>query len=144
MQYCSLQHLTLLSPLDTSTTECHFCFGPTASFFLEPVVIAFYSSPVAYLTPYDLGDSSCGVIYFCLFTLFVVFSREEFWSRLSFPFLVDHVWVQKWQVFHKHWISFLAVLWKYRVIIFFFLLAHLLCDIYSWVIFTQVYGFSFW
>ena len=35
MQYGSLQHRTLLSAPDTSTTEHCFCFGPAASFFLE-------------------------------------------------------------------------------------------------------------
>ena len=35
MQYYSLQHRTLLSPSDTSTTECHFCFDQAASLFLE-------------------------------------------------------------------------------------------------------------
>ena len=55
MQYCSLQHWTLLSPPDTSTTEHHSCFGPIASFFLELFLIAFYSSPVAYWTSSDLG-----------------------------------------------------------------------------------------
>ena len=48
MQYCSLQHQTLLSPPGTSTTERCFHFGPAASFFLELLVIAFHSSPVAY------------------------------------------------------------------------------------------------
>ena len=28
MKYCSLQHQSLLSPADTSTIECHSCFGP--------------------------------------------------------------------------------------------------------------------
>ena len=54
MQYCSLQHPLLLPP-DTPTTECHFHFGPAASFFLELWVIAFHCSPVAYWTPSDLG-----------------------------------------------------------------------------------------
>ena len=30
LQYCSLQHWTLLSPPDTSTAEHRFCFGPAA------------------------------------------------------------------------------------------------------------------
>ena len=55
MQYCSLQHWTLLSPPDTSTTEHRSCLGPITSFFLELVLIAFYSSPVAYWTSSDLG-----------------------------------------------------------------------------------------
>ena len=37
----------VLTPPDTSTTECHFCFGPVPSFFLE---LLLHSSPVAYLT----------------------------------------------------------------------------------------------
>ena len=35
MQYCSLQHQTLLPSLVTSTTGCCFCFGSISSFFLE-------------------------------------------------------------------------------------------------------------
>ena len=35
MQYCSLQHRTLLSWPITSTTGCCFCFGSIFSFFLE-------------------------------------------------------------------------------------------------------------
>ena len=44
---------TLLSPPDISTTECCFRFGPAASFFLELLVIALCSSPVAHWTPSD-------------------------------------------------------------------------------------------
>ena len=40
MRYCSLQHQILLSPPDTSTTGCCFCFGSDTSFFLELLVIA--------------------------------------------------------------------------------------------------------
>ena len=35
MQYCSLQHHTLLPSLVTSTTGCCFHFGSVSSFFLE-------------------------------------------------------------------------------------------------------------
>ena len=58
MQCCSLQHWTLLSPPDTSTTDHHFCFGPAASFFLELLVIALHSSPGAYWT-----SSDCRLIF---------------------------------------------------------------------------------
>ena len=56
MLHCSFQHQTSPSPRDTSTTECHFCFGPAAPFFLELFVIALCSSPVAYRTPSDQRD----------------------------------------------------------------------------------------
>ena len=39
MQYCSLQHWTLLSPPDTSTIGCLICFGPAFSFFLKPFLL---------------------------------------------------------------------------------------------------------
>ena len=52
MQYCSVQHQTLLSPPDTSTIECHFHFGPASPFFLE---LFFCSSSVVYWTPTNLG-----------------------------------------------------------------------------------------
>ena len=68
MQYCSLQHQTSLSPPDTSITEHHFCFGSAGPFSLEVFVLSF-----------------------CLFILFMGFSRKEYWSGLPFPSPVDHV-----------------------------------------------------
>ena len=50
----SLQHQTLFSPPETSTTERHFHFSPVASFFLELLAMALHSSPVAYWTPSGL------------------------------------------------------------------------------------------
>ena len=45
MQYCSLQHWTLLLSPVTSTTGCCFCFDSILSLFLE---LFFHWSPVAY------------------------------------------------------------------------------------------------
>ena len=90
MQYCSLQHQTLLSPSDTSTTEQCFHFGLATSFFLELLVIVLHSSPVAYWTPFDAGDSYSGVISFYFFILFMGFSQQEYWSELPFPSPVDY------------------------------------------------------
>ena len=91
MQYCSLQHQSLLSPPDTSTTEHCFCFGLTTSFFLELLVIALHSSPVAYWTSSDIGwVSSWGVISFYLFILFMGFLWQEYWSGSPFPSPVHH------------------------------------------------------
>ena len=55
MQYFSLQHWTLVSLPDTSTTEHRFHFVSAYSFFLEVLVSALHSPPVAYWTPSDLG-----------------------------------------------------------------------------------------
>ena len=82
VQHCSLLYQTLLSPPDTSTTVCHFHFGPDTSFFLELLVIALHSSPAGYWTPSSLGGLCSSVISFCLFILYMGFSRQEYWSRL--------------------------------------------------------------
>ena len=88
MQYCSLQHRTLLLSPVTSTAGCCFCFGSISSLFLE---LFLHWSPVAYWAPTDLGSSSFSVISFCLFTLFMGFSRQEYWSGLPLPSPVNHI-----------------------------------------------------
>ena len=82
MQYCSLQHRTLLLSPVTSTTGYCFCFGSVSSFFLE---LFLHSSPVSYWAPTNLGSSSFSVLSFHLFILFTGFSRQEYWSGLPFP-----------------------------------------------------------
>ena len=52
MQYCSLQHQTLLLSPVTSTTGYCVCFGAIPSFFLELLLLWF---PVAYWAPTDQG-----------------------------------------------------------------------------------------
>ena len=64
MQYCSLQHQTLLPSSVTATTGCCFCFGSVFSLFLE---LFFHWSPVAYWVPTELGSSSFCVLSFLLF-----------------------------------------------------------------------------
>ena len=67
MQYCSLQHRTLLLTPVTSTTGYCFCFGPISSVFLK---LFLHRSPVAYWALTDLGSSSFSVRLFILFTGF--------------------------------------------------------------------------
>ena len=88
MQHCSLQDRTLLPSAVTSTAGCCFCFGFFFSFFLE---LFLHWSPVAYWTPINLASSSFSVLSFCLFILFMGFSRHEYWSGLPFPSPVDHI-----------------------------------------------------
>ena len=61
MQYCSLQHWTLLLSPVTSTTGCCFCFGSISSFFLQ---LFLHSSAVAYWAPTDLENSFFSVLFF--------------------------------------------------------------------------------
>ena len=68
-----------------------FLLWPSLFIPLEPFL---HSSPVAYWTFTDLRSSSLSVISFCLFILFMRFSRQEYWSGLTFPSPVDHFLLQ--------------------------------------------------
>ena len=102
IQYCYLQHWALLSPPGSSTTEHHFCFGSATSFLLE---LFLCSSSVAYWVPTDLGSSSFSVIPFCLFILFMGFSRQECWSGLPFPSPVNHILSELSIMIHPPWVA---------------------------------------
>ena len=93
MQYCSLQHRTLFLPPVTSTAGCCFCFGSIPFFFLE---LFLHWSPVAYWTPTDLGSSSFSILLFCLFILFMGFSRQKYWIGLPFLSPVGHILSDLW------------------------------------------------
>ena len=58
-------------------------------FFLSGVISPW--SPVAYWVSTDLRSSSFYILSFCLFILFMGFSRQEYWSGLPFPAPVDHI-----------------------------------------------------
>ena len=62
IQYHSLEHHTLLSPPDVSTTECPFHLDPASSFFLK-LFLRF--SAIVYWTPTDLG----ALIFWCCIIL---------------------------------------------------------------------------
>ena len=97
IQYCALQY-------QTPDTEHCLCFGPATSFFLELLVIALHYSLVPHWTPSNLGSSSSSVISFCLFILFMGFSRQEYWSGLLFPPPVDHVLSELFTMTHLSWV----------------------------------------
>ena len=101
-QYCSLQHQTLLPSPVTSTTGCCFCFGYVSSFFLELFI---HWSPVAYRAPTNLGSSSFSVLSFCLFMLFMGFSRQEYFSGFLFPSPVDHVLSEVSTLTRPSWVA---------------------------------------
>ena len=87
-QYWSLQHQTfLLSPVTSTAGRC-FWFGCIPSFFLE---LFLRWSSVAYWAPAGLGSSSFSVLSFCLFILFMGFSRQEYRSGLPVPSPVGHI-----------------------------------------------------
>ena len=102
MQYCSLQHWTLFPSPITSTTGCCFCFGSVSSFFLE---LFLHLSPTAYWAPTNLGRSFFSVLSFCLFILFMGFSKQEYGSGLPFTSPVDHVLSELSTMTHPSWVA---------------------------------------
>ena len=102
MQYCSLQHRTLLLSPVTSTAGCYFCFGSIPSFFLE---LFLHWSPVAYWASTNLGSSPFSILSFCLFILFMGFSRQEYCYGLPFPSPVDHILSNLSTMTHRSWVA---------------------------------------
>ena len=102
IEYCSLQTQSLLSSWVSSTAGCCFCFGSILWFFLE---LFLHSSSVAYWAPTDLGSSSFSVLSFCLFMLFMGFSRQEYWSGLPFPSPVNHVLSELSTMIRPSWVA---------------------------------------
>ena len=102
MQYCSLQHRTLLLSPVIPTTGCCFCFGSILSFSLE---LFLCWSPGVYWAPTDLGSSSSSILSFSLFILFMGFSRQEYWSGFPFPSPVDHILSDLSTVTRLSWVA---------------------------------------
>ena len=102
MQFCSLQHQTLLPwPVIFTTGHC-FCFGSISSFFL---VLFLHFSLVAYWALTDLRSSSLSVLYFCLFILFMGFSWEEYWKGFPVPSPVGQVLSELSTMTRAFWVA---------------------------------------
>ena len=89
-------------------SKYHIHFDPATSFFFEMFLIALRSSLVAYWTPSYLevgGGSFSSVISLCLFILSVGFSRQEYWSGLSFPSPVDHILSELSNMTRPSWLA---------------------------------------
>ena len=102
MQYCSLQHQILLLSAVPSTIGHCFCFGSISSLFLE---LFLHRSPVSYWAPTNLRISSFSVLSFCLFILFMGFSRQEYWSGLPFCSAVDYILSELFTMTHLSWVT---------------------------------------
>ena len=158
MQYCSLQHRTLLLSPVTFTAGCCFCFGSVPSFFLE---LFLHWSPVAYWAPIDLGSSSFGVLSFA-------FSYCSWGSQGKNTEVVCHSLLQwttffqtspPWQVhrgwLHMAWLNFTeldkAVVLVIRLVSFLLLWFHCACPLMpshntyhlTWISLTLDVGYLF-
>ena len=146
----------LLSPV-TSTSGYCFCFGSIPSFILE---LFLHWSPVVYWAPTDLGSSSFSILSFCLFILFMGFSRHAevvchsllqwtTFSQASSPWLTRLGWP------HREWLSFIeleqAVVHVVRLTSFLWLWFQCVCPLMpscnihllTWVSLTLDVGYLF-
>ena len=104
MQYCSLQHWTLLSSLDKSTTGHRFLFGSTSPFLLGLFVC---SSPVAYWTPVSLGGFIFQCHVFLTFRTFhgVLKARTLKWFAFAFSMDYHGVLSEPSTMTHPSWVA---------------------------------------
>ena len=78
------------------------------SLWLHPFILSGVISPLissSILGTYHLGSSSFSVLSFCLFILFMGFSRQEYWNGLPFPSPVDHVLSELSSMTHPSWVA---------------------------------------
>ena len=90
-----------------------FHFGLAFSFLLE---LFLHWSSVAYWAPSNLESSSFSVLSFCLFILFMGFSRQEYGRGLPFPSPVDHGLSKLSTVTHLSWASLHGVAHSFIVL----------------------------
>ena len=85
------------------TSHLHKCVLFLLSLSLHSLFI--HWSPLAYWAPTNLGSWCFSVLSFCLFVLFVGFSRQEYWSGLPFPSPVDHILSELSTMTHLSWVA---------------------------------------
>ena len=101
MQYCSLRHQT------TSITS-HIHSWVLFLLWLSLFILSGVISPLIFssiLGTYRRGSSFFSVLSFCLFILFMGFSRQEYRSGLPFPSPVDHVLSELSTMTHPSWVA---------------------------------------
>ena len=113
IQYCSLEHLILLSSPDAYTAGHRFHFGWASSFFLEQLVTALQSSPVAYWMPSNLRGSFSGVIFFFFFHTLNGAIRKESWIRLPFVPPIDHVLSELFTMIYLFWVALHSMAYRF-------------------------------
>ena len=97
--------ILLFTALDLASITSHIHNWVLFLLWLHPFLLSGVISPEAYWAPTDLGSSSFSVLSFCLVILFMRFSRQEYWSGLPFPSLVDHILSELSTMTRPSWIA---------------------------------------
>ena len=101
IQYCSYNIRLYFHHESHPQLGVVFALAPSL-FFLELVL---HLSAVTYWAPTDLRSSSFSVLFFCLFILFMGFSRQEYQRGLPFPSPVDHVLSELSTMTCRSWVA---------------------------------------
>ena len=129
----SFYAILLFTASDFTSITCHIHKWVLFLLWFHLFILSGVISPL--ISSSILGSSSFSVLSFCLFIVFMEFSRQECWSGLPFPSPVDHIlsdlstmtrptWVAPWT-----WLSFIE-LDKAVVLVWL-----------DWLVFCE-YGFS--
>ena len=102
MQYCFLQHRTLVVSPDTSTTGRCFCFGSISSFFLELFLHWF---PVALLGTYWPGEFIFQCPIFLPFHIVHEVIKARILKWFAFPSPMDPVLPELSTMTHPSWVA---------------------------------------
>ena len=103
--------ILLFTALDLASITSHSLNPVLFLLWLHPFILPgvfLHWCPVAYWAPTDLGSSSFSILSFCLFILFMGFSRQEYWSGLPFPSPVDHILTGLSTMTHPSWVALWA------------------------------------
>ena len=76
--------------------------------WLHPFILSGVISPLissSKLGTYWPGEFLFGMLSFCLFILFIGFSRQEYWSGLPLPSPVDHILSDLSTMTHPSWVA---------------------------------------
>ena len=100
MQYCSLQHQTLLPSPVTSTTGCCFCFGSVSSFFWS-YFSSVFQQHIGHLLTWGVHLS---VSYLFAFS-YCSWGPQGKNTGLPFPSPVDHVLSELSTITYLSWVA---------------------------------------
>ena len=97
---------SIASDFTSVTSHIHNCV--LFSLWLCPIILSGVISPLfssSLLGTYWPGEFIFQCYIFCLFILFIGFSRQEYWSGLPFPSPVDHVLSELSTMTHPSWVA---------------------------------------
>ena len=103
--------ILLFTASDLASVTSHIHNWVLFLLWLHPFLLSGVISPL--ISSSILGTCQPGEsifhcpIFFCLFLLFMGFSRQEYWSSLPFPSPVDHILSELSTMAHPSWVAWL-------------------------------------